>query len=103
MEAPSFDSSPAEDDALLRLETVDPAGKHRLDGRRDGDPSLEVVRLKRDDVLDEERVPLRGRDDALPYVVVDRPELLDQTLGLGVRQRREREERGIRARRGPRR
>ena len=59
MEAAALDRRMLEQRALLRVERLEPRGEHRLDGRR------QPIAADRHQLLEEQRVALRARDDAL--------------------------------------
>ncbi len=103
VEEAALDRAALDDGALLRLEPVDARGEERLDRRRHR-VGLGVVAEVREQLLDEERVPFRGRDDPLAQL---RRELVrervDELVRVVVAERLEDDERRAPTRRSPRR
>jgi hypothetical protein len=82
-----------EDAALLRLERIEPRDEEGVDRRGDHLAGADLG-LQRQQLLQEERVPLRGRGDPRPLRLVEHPVAahdLDELLGLVLRQRLERD------------
>jgi hypothetical protein len=101
VEQPPFDRRPFDHCSLLGLEPVDPRGEQRLDRRRDLQLAVFALRLHRDELLHEERVPLGGLDNPGLGVGGKLVQLLDQRLRLFARKRLERDQRRVRPWRRP--
>ena len=83
-----------DDGALLAGEPIEACLKERVDRRRNDDLALAwLLARHREHLVDEERVPLRGHDDALPRLVVDRVgrERVDQPVAVVFAKRLEQE------------
>jgi hypothetical protein len=101
VEQAALDRSELDDCALLRCEPVDAGREQRLDRRRD-DAGVRVVSKVRDELLDEQRVSLGGRDDAFPQFGREFVrDCIDELFRVVVVERFEHDERRTHARRCP--
>ena len=103
MEHAALDGGHFDQRSLLRLEAVDARREQRLDRRRDRELAVSDFGLHGDQLLDEERIPLGRLDDALPHLLREVAQRLDQDLRRLPLVRPERHDRRARLRRGPRR
>jgi hypothetical protein len=86
----SLHGATLDDGALVAGESIEACLKECVDRRRNDDLALaRPLASHRQHLVDEERVPLRGDDDALPRLVVDRVgrERVDQPVAVFVAER----------------
>ena len=98
MEDLSLHRAALDDGALIAGEPIEACLKERVDRRRNDDLALAwLLARHREHLVDEERVPLRGRDDPLPRLVVDRVrrERVDQPVAILDAERLEQERRRV--------
>jgi hypothetical protein len=101
VEEPSFDGAELDHRPLLPGEPIDRSRQQRLQGRRHLELAVSGLGVHRDELLDEEGVPLGGLDDPRPPLGGDLSELRHQCLAVRPRQRLERQQGRVRLRRSP--
>ena len=95
VEHAALDRAALEDGALGRVELIEASREQRVDGGRDADLATPGSADQRDHLLDEERIALGGRGDALTQHGLGAAQLLQEPLGLCGVERLEQHGRGV--------